>query len=205
MSANEIITSYCRQVQSTLTFSRGCDRSSLPVQCPGKREKLRVHSRQGASLTSLARYSIYPLSLSNHRSVFRFILLLLLHGMGEGLVQCSVQVASATFYPVSLLPTLSLLPLSRVGEALIEYFTGRSPSTSSYNDILTASLADPQTQREPLVLDIVRTMDPLFTPILDPFVDGVRTPIIKVWRHSAGPLRWPLHFPSNLCFPSVYL
>lgn len=83
-----------------------------------------------------------------------------------------------------------MLPVAcRLGKALLDYFTGRSAAASNYDDVQAASLADPhEKRREPLALDALRAADPLLTPVLDPFVEGVKQPIIKVRGRGSAPV-----------------
>ena len=72
----------------------------------------------------------------------------------------------------------------RIGEALLEALADPSPTVSTlrYADILERSLKDTPAQRLP-VRDVAAALDPLVTPVLEPFVAGLQQPFTEV---SAG-------------------
>ncbi|GAB4815555.1 hypothetical protein N2152v2_002601 [Parachlorella kessleri] len=66
-----------------------------------------------------------------------------------------------------------------IGEVLLDAMAGDKASNLTYADIVQQSLRDTPIERL-RVKELVQQLDPLITPILNPFVEGVQAPINKV-------------------------
>lgn len=61
-----------------------------------------------------------------------------------------------------------------IGMAIIDAFVGQRATDVSYADTASATATF---FKQPQMKEILQTIDPLISPVLDPFVEGLRSPI----------------------------